>query len=230
MFTRDSNLRNRPRGFSQKRGLTLSGHPPKGQTPFLCKARPRSGFTLVESILAMTLMLIAGAAMLLAVDSAVLSTDLAMEETIAQGMARQIMDEVVGNRYMAAGADPHQYPLTANNWEQNGNGRERFDDIDDFNGFLTDHAEDRWGQPIGEGDGAGRLRHASLRVADGYFDGWRQSVDVYYVDEFDVSVQLPAGDTSNFRAVEVVIERQRANGAWHELARLRRVVAYVPSS
>jgi len=177
----------------------------------------------------MTLMLIAGAAMLLAVDTAVLSTDSAMEELVAQGIAQQIMDEVVGNRYMAAGVSPYQYPLTANNWEKNGNGRERFDDIDDFNGFSTDNAEDRWGQPLGQGDGAGGLRHASLRVTSGQFDGWRQSIDVYYVDESDVSSQLASGQSSDYRAVEVIIERQRANGAWHELARLRQVVAYVPS-
>lgn len=168
--------------------------------------------------------------MLLAVDTAVLSTDLAMEEMIAQGMARQIMDEVVGNRYKSAGADPYQYPFTANSWEQNGNGRERFDDIDDFNGFSTDDAEDRWGRPLGQGDGAGGLRHASLRVDDGQFDGWRQTIKVYYVDQSDLSSELSDGQTSDFRAVEVVIERQQANGRWHELARLRRVVAYVPSS
>lgn len=193
------------------------------------RKRPRSGFTLVESMLAMALMLIAGAAMLLAVDTAVLSQDTAMEEMIAQGMARQIMDEVAGNRYVGPDGDPHQYPLTANNWEQGGNGRERYDDIDDFNGFVADNAEDRWGQPLGQGDGAGGLRHASLRVHEGQFDGWRQTIDVYYVDESDVSNELAAFQTSDFRTVEVVIERQRANGDWHELARLRRVVAFVPS-
>lgn len=188
----------------------------------------RGGFTLIESVLAMTLLLMAGATMLLAVDTAMFSTNSAMEELIAQGMARQILDEVMGNRYRSADVDPYQYPLTASSWEKNGNGRERFDDIDDFNGFSTVNAEDRWGQPLGMGDGTGNLRHASLRVPAGRFDGWRQSIEVYYVDPNDLSHRLAQPQTSDYRAVEVVIERVNASGAWRELARLRRVIAYVP--
>ena len=86
------------------------------------------------------------------------TTSESLEQTIASGMARQIVDEVLGARYKEAGTSPYQYPLTANSWELQGTGRERFDDTDDFNGFRAQPAEDLWGLELGQGDVAAKKK------------------------------------------------------------------------
>ncbi len=189
----------------------------------------RRGFTLVEAVVVMTITALAASLILLTMETTVQTTDAAVEQTIATGMAEQIIDEVMGKRYMATTVGPYQYPLGPSGWESNGNGRERFDDTDDFLNFQTFGAKDIWGQPLGEGNGAGGLRHPNFRTWPGYFAKWRQQIQVYYVSDTDLSQRLPAWRTSNHRAVEVTILRQQPNGSLLELAKMRRVYAYVPS-
>lgn len=179
-------------------------------------------------MVAISITAMAGAVLLLAIETAVQNTTDSVEQTMAAGMARQLVDEVLGARYTAVGAGPYQLPLGPNNWEQAGEGRERFNDTDDFNNFQAQPPESRWGVALGADDGAGNLRHPNFRAPTGKFDDWRQTIEVYYVDESDFSQRLTGGDTSNFRAVEVTIARQEQDGSYRELARLRRVYSYVP--
>ena len=113
--------------------------------------------------------------------------------------------------------------------ERRGIARERFDDTDDFNNYTGQPAEDTWGVELGRGDDAGGLRHPNFQVRQGYFDAWRHEIEVYYVDEGDPSVRLPAGETSSLRAAEVHIYYENPDGSRRELANLRRVYAYVPT-
>ncbi|QDU94757.1 type IV pilus modification PilV family protein [Lignipirellula cremea] len=188
----------------------------------------RGGFTLVEAMTALTVASMAGAMILLAVETSVQTTHYAMEETIAMGMAKQLVDEVLGCRYTAPGGDPYQYPFSANSYEKGGNGRERFNDTDDFVDIETIGAKDIWNQPLGDSDNQGGLRPAAFRAPENFFADWKQEIDVYYVDNDDLSQRLPAGWTSDHRAVEAIISRKLPNGEYQELARLRRVFAYVP--
>jgi hypothetical protein len=71
------------------------------------------------------------------------------------------------------------------------------------------------------------LRHANFRSPSG-FESWRQRIEVYYVSESDPSTALANSQTSDYRAVEVVIERRLSSGDYLELARRRRIVANVP--
>jgi len=190
--------------------------------------KSRSGFTLVEALVALTLLVMASSVILLSVESSVSTSAQSVESAIAEGIADQIIDEVFGNRYHAVGAPPNQYPLGPSSWEQAGNGRERLNDIDDFHGFVAEIAEDRWGYPLGTGDGEGDERLDELAVRDGFFSNWRQEIEVYYVSESDLSQRLPAYQTSNFRAVEVTISRNAPDGTLLQLANRRRVLAYVP--
>lgn len=189
----------------------------------------RSGFTLVEAMVAITITALCGSVLLLAIETTVTNTAEAVDETIAAGMARQLVDEVLGARYCAVGEAPQQYPLGCSSWEQGGAGRERYNDTDDYAGFEAAPPEDVWGQPLGDDDGAGDLRHVNFRVPSGRFDSWRQRIDVYYADESDLSQNLTGGATSNYRAVVASIYRQDSDGALRLLARVRRVYAYVPA-
>lgn len=191
-------------------------------------SRSRRGFTLIEALASLTILVLAGGVMLMAVETMVQSNDDAIERTIAEGIARQIVDEVMGKRYKATTVGPYQYPLGPSGWEANGNGRERFDDTDDFHHFSAKPAEDIWGKPLGAGDDQGGWRHGHFRVAPGYFNKWKQKIKVYYVNDNNLAQRLNGSNTSNHRAVEVTILRQQNDGAFKEIANVRRVYAYVP--
>ncbi len=177
--------------------------------------------------MAITLTAIAAAALLLGTSASLQTTDEAMRATIANGMAQQLMDEVVGGRYMAVGAGGYQTVLGPNATEM-GAARAYYDDIGDFNGVRSRPPSDPYGVPLGADDGAGGQRDPAFQCRSGYYKNWRQEVDVYYVSEADPTARLPAGQTSDYRAVEVrIIYADPARGD-RELAKIRRVVAYVP--
>ncbi len=188
------------------------------------------GFTLIEAMVAMSITAIAASALLLGVASALQTTDEAVQGTVAAGLARQLMDEVTGARYLdyqyrhipyATYLGPETIELTSGT-------RELFDDVDDFNGFASQPPVDRWGIPMGEDDGEGQTRHPNFRIPSGVLENWQQEVTIYYVDLSSPTVPLVAGQTSDYRAVEVRIVRTDPDGRRRELARLHRIVAYVP--
>jgi hypothetical protein len=186
----------------------------------------RSAFSLVEAIVALSITAMAGAVLLLGVESTLDTNTDSVHRTIADGMAQQLLDEICTKRFVAAGSDPLSTAFGPSGTETAGTGRERYDDTDDFDGFIALPAEDRHGRPLGTGDDAGGLRHPNLRMPDGFFDRWRQRVEVYFVDSSDHRVAITSG-SSYFRAIEVFIERVEADGTVIPLASRKRVIAYV---
>jgi hypothetical protein len=170
---------------------------------------------------------IAGSALLLGTTSSIYGTDDAMRRTIANGMAQQLMDEVLGGRYMTLGGSPTQTPLGPEGSEASGGTRRLYDDIDDFNGFRSQPPTDLYGVTLGTDNGQGGQRNAAFQSRTGFFQNWRQEIDVYYVSDTNLAAALPAGQTSDYRAVEVrILYNDPARGKI-ELAKLRRIVAYV---
>jgi type II secretory pathway pseudopilin PulG len=192
-------------------------------------ARRPTAFTLVEALVAISITVIGGAALLLGMNSSLQTTQSSLEETIATGMARQLLDEVVGGRYYAADiGDPYQIQFSPSAYEQGGAGRERYDDIDDYHGFRSRPPVDLWGVALGADDGEGGQRHPNFRAPEGLFENWQQEVDVYYVDPSDLTTPLPAGSVSDYRLVEVRIVLEDPDRGRRELAKVWQVVAYVP--
>jgi type II secretory pathway pseudopilin PulG len=187
----------------------------------------RGGFSIVEAIVALSITAMAGAVLLLAVESTVQSTTDSVQRTVADGLAQQLLDEALTKRFVSPGNDPLSNSLGANAFELAGAGRERYNDSDDLHQFSATPAEGLYGEQIGTGDDAGGFRHASFRVPGSYFQNWRQRVEVYFVDPSDHRIKL-TGSTSYFRAIEVHIEIQDGDGTWRTLATRKRIVAYVP--
>jgi len=204
--------------------MTHSSRLPAVQHP----GASRRAFTLVEAMVAITLAAIAGSALLMSTTSSLDSTSAAMHQTIALGMAQQLMDEVVGNRYCEAGGSAHDTVLQPGSSERVGNTRQRFDDIDDFNGYRSQPPTDAWGIALGKDNGEGGERHPAFQAPSSFLANWRQEVRVYYVSADDPSRALGSGQVSDYRAVEVRIVEQDPDRGSRELARLRRVVIYVP--
>ncbi len=189
--------------------------------------RTRSGFTLIEALVAISLTAIAGSTLLLGVTTSLKTTDDTMRETIAQGMAQQLMDEAVGCRYMELGDTAYATTLGPGVLETVAGARKRFDDIGDFNGFRSQPPTDSYGIALGTDDGQGGQRNAAFRCDAGYFQNWRQEIDVYYVADSDLTARLPSGTTSDYRVVEVRIVYVDPDRGDRELAKIRQVVPYV---
>lgn len=199
--------------------------------PHSCPELPVSsrfprGFTLIEAVVALALAAIAGSVMLLGMTAAQQNVDEAMRMAVAQGMAEQLMDEILGQRYCHDRTVGYETTLGPSSWEAQGKGRERYTDIDDYNGVRTSPPKDMYGIALGKEDGAGGLRDPAMAVPGNMTDAWRQEVDVYYVSEANTQVRLATGQTSDYRAVEVRIVEDLGAAGTRELAKLRRVVAY----
>ncbi len=211
-----------------QRVTEISLDSPRGGLASKSKRRQRSGFTLVEAILALAISVIAGGAIVLGLASSLQTTTIAEDETIGLGMVKAMMDEIAGMRYAEVGAGPYQITLGPESGEITANGRPQFDDIDDFAGLSTQPPTDFWGIALGSDDGEGSLRHSEMMAPAGRFDSWRRDVDVYYANPTDFDTRLPAGVTSDYRVVIVRVIRTDIDGSAHELARLQRVFSYVP--
>lgn len=196
--------------------------------------RHSTAFTLVEALVAMTILSVAGGAILLGVDSAVQTTNDCLERTIAGGMARQLLDEVLGARYsdyVESGGvtldTAHASQLGPTATKSATNTRELFTSIGDYHGFRAQPPVDAWGVALGQDGGELRTRHPNFRAPTSMIRQWRQEIDVYYVSGTDLSPASPQGQTSDYRAVEVRIVRVDAQRGNRVLASLRQVVAYV---
>ncbi|NQT38753.1 MAG: type II secretion system protein [Planctomycetes bacterium] len=188
----------------------------------------RAAFTLIEALVAVSITAIAGTVLLLGTTSSLQATDDSLRRTIALGLAEQLLDEVLGARYMEYGTSPYPTSLSPGGDEAATGTRELFDDVDDYNGVLAQPPEDPWGVPLGTEGTAGAQRHPNFQLPPEFFDRWRQEVSVYYVSESDLATPLAVGQTSDYRAVDVRIVRDDPQRGVQELARLRRVVSYVP--
>jgi hypothetical protein len=176
-----------------------------------------------------TLIAFAGSALLLATQTSMDSSEYAFEQNLARGIANQMIDEVMGRRYGAAGASPFQYPLTAASYEiSSPQKRILFDDTDDFHNYVSRPVRDPWAIELGQGDGAGGSRHANFQLRDDYFDDWAVAVRVYYANPTDLSQNLTGSNTSGYRAVEVTVGKYDDDGSARRLATVRRVYGYIP--
>ncbi len=193
----------------------------------ICKRRPnRSAFTMVEAVLAITVMALAGSILLFGTSTALQNTQNAMYGAIARGMAQQLMDEIVGCRYYEPDVDPHSTTLGPDGSEATGGTRQYYDDSDDFNGLRTSPPKDFYGVASGKDDGLGGQRNPLFQITPGIIDNWQQEVDVYYVSESNFGTKLPTGQTSDYRMVEVRITCNQGNRV---LATLKRVLSYAPT-
>jgi prepilin-type N-terminal cleavage/methylation domain-containing protein len=189
----------------------------------------RHGFTLVEALMAISILAVAGSVLLLAVESSLQTTWDAVDKTIADGIAQQVLDEVMTKRYMAIDAGPTDAVSTLgpSNTEKAGTGRERYNDTDDFRNFSASPIKGIYGERLGTGNDEGGQRHPAFHVPASKLDGWRQRIEVYYVDPSNHSIRLTSS-TSYYRAVEVHIEYVDADGSVRPLATRKRVYAYLP--
>ena len=119
------------------------------------RRRNNSAFTMIEAVLAITIMAMAGSILLLGTTASLETTKNGMYGAIARGMAQQLMDEIAGCMYFEPGVDPHSTILGPDGSEATGGTRQYYDDSDDFNGLRTNPPKDFYGVALGKDDGLG---------------------------------------------------------------------------
>jgi hypothetical protein len=184
---------------------------------------------MVEVVLAIAMVALAGSILLLGTSSSLQTTKNTMYRAIARGMAQQLMDEIAGCQYYEPGVDPHSTALGPDGSEASGGTRQYFDDSDDFNGVRTKPAKDFYGVALGKDDGQGGTRNTLFQIPSGIIDNWQQEVDVYYVSETDLIAKLSSGESSDYRVIEVRITSNNPGQSSQVLATLKRVLPYVPT-
>lgn len=198
-------------------------------TPAAGPTRPscalRRGITLIETLLAVTIAAMASAALLLAVESALSTATDAADRVIADGLAQQLLDEIVQKRYTEPGVAVDSTSFGPEMGETTA-GRSGFDDVDDYHNFSATPLVGRYGEALGSGDDSGSLRAENFRLTDSFFGRWRHLVQVYYVDSD--TLQPLASGTSAYRCIEVVVEQLDSTNTFVPVSTKRQVIAYVP--
>ncbi len=190
------------------------------------RRRRRVGFSLIEALVALTLLAVAGAVMLQATDATLVTVDYQYETMAAQGVARQLMEEICSRRFHELGTDPYGVAPGPTNWESAGDGRSRFDDVDDYANYKTRPVLDLWGQPLGSEDGEGGLRAAAYRAPRTYLDRWRVRVRIGYTDSPEKTPDWSGSQAGPYRVIRITIHRIQDDGSRFRLARLQRVITY----
>ena len=178
----------------------------------------RSGITLVETILAVSLSTFAAGALLTALSSSVqVSTD-CLHTVIANGLADQLMDEIAAVKF----------PPGTNG---TGSGRSGFDDLDDYDGYTASPPQARNGLLIGtEGtltSGVSAARPQSFQPDPRMLSRYRQQVTVEKLAEITGNQWVVVSQSTTLRRVTVTISYTNAQGATSSLAVQTRVFSNV---
>ncbi|MGQ9606748.1 MAG: type IV pilus modification PilV family protein [Thermogutta sp.] len=186
-----------------------------------------AGFTLVEVMVALAVFGITAAAITLSITSSLAMSQDSRDRMIAQGLACQLLDEILGNRYSEGNAMPYDIYLRPGSNEAATGNRSNFDDIDDFNGWTEEPPKDAWGIPLGQEDDWGGYRPPSARSAS--LHQFRREVRVAYVQPPNYSTPLPQGQVTDFRLIEVRVYRRKQDGGLILLGQASQVVAHTPT-
>jgi len=190
--------------------------------------RPRCGFTLVEATIALLVTGLAASALLLSLTASAQSSDEAVRRQVAAGIARTLMDELSGMRYMEFGVSPFDSSLVPGSDETPGPGRSRYDDIDDYNGLRNQPPRDRNGQSLGNENGDTAARDPRFRVPAALMSRWKVDCDVFYVAENAWLAPLSNHSGTNYRTARVRVWYVPLRGSTMLMSEVARTFAYVP--
>ena len=182
----------------------------------------RRGFSLVESLIAVSLTTLAGGALLTTIGSTVqISTD-STYTVIAQGLADLLIDEVASVKFPRT---------TGTTTMVSGIGRAAFDDLDDYNGWNASPPQTRDGMALGTERmtvGSSSVQRPSNFQADPRFvSRFRQQVTVEKIAEVSGGAWVVVTSATSLRRVTVTISYTDARNQTKVLAVQTRVFSDV---
>lgn len=182
---------------------------------------PRAGFSMFESIVAVSVAAVAGAALLSSLSAAVRSSSDAALTAQAYGLAEQLMDEIASVRFPSESNTP---PL--------GVTRENFDDIDDYAGWSASPPQSRLGAVIGtEGATVGSVvynRETALQPSGSALANFTHEVVVERIEPDGGTGWTVVPEHTNYRRVTVRVNYVDGQMNSSTLASITRIYSYAP--
>ena len=179
----------------------------------------RSGFTLVEALLAVTVTTVAGAALLTSVGAAVMSSTDAAHSAVGYGMAEAMLEEIAAVRFPTSESRPLNR-LT----------RIDFDDIDDYAGWASKPPTNRTGTTLGTEantyDGA-NARLSTMQSDSGFLASFTREVKVERLLPDAGNGWTVVSHSTNYRRVTVMIDYTDARSNTKMIAKVSRIFSYV---
>lgn len=185
----------------------------------------------MEAVVAMSIVAFASSVLLLGVEATLESVEEQEEITIADGLARQMLDEIQGQSWVdpVLRDHPYQTSLSASPDEKLGPGRSQFDDTDDYNNYQSTPPVHIGGDALGATDSTGDTLPEAFRPRSDFLSNWRLTVEVAYLSESDHSVQMADYQPTNYRALICRVYRRNRDNTWREVVSRERVISYIPA-
>ncbi|MEO1993721.1 MAG: type II secretion system protein [Planctomycetaceae bacterium] len=183
----------------------------------------RCAFTLFESLVAVSITTIAGCAVLTSLSAAVRSSTEAAQFNVAQGMARQLINEV------AAAEFPHGDSTAVTSRI-----RRDFETIDDFANWVATPPVDCDGWPLGTKSnllsGVLRRRPMPLLADSRFIDNFTRRLTVERVVLDPNRTWRVVSEDSAHRRVTVEVTYSDQQTQNRRLCKISRIFSYVPTS
>lgn len=186
---------------------------------------------MMEAVVAMMIVAIAGSVLMLGVEATLDSVIEQEEVLMADGIARQMLDEIQGQNWVDPSllGSPYQTSLSASPDELKGPGRFRFDDTDDYNNYVSTPPVDIRGNLLTSADNNGDTLPDGFRPSGKKLADWRCEVEVAYVSETDHATQLPDNNPTNYRVIVCRMYHQNLDGTWRQIVQRERIITYIPA-
>ncbi|WP_158545482.1 hypothetical protein [Bremerella cremea] len=186
---------------------------------------------MMEAIVAMMIVAIAGSVLLLGVEATLESSVEQEEVVVADGIARQLLDEIQGQNWVdpELRGSPYQTSLSASADESRGPGRLYFDDTDDYNDYVSTPPVDIRGEMITSADTSGDILPDAFRPSSSKLINWRCEVEVAYVKETDHATKQPDNSPTNYRVIICRVFHQDFDNTWRQVVQRDRIISYLPA-
>lgn len=192
----------------------------------------RRGFTYAESMIALAVLSLAGAALLTSVAGAVSSSNDSVYRSIGKGLAEQLLDEIAAAKFPTGIATaPGAMPF-----------RSSFTTIDDYSGWTESPPRTKAGEVLGTDNGATAAdaymlmmtgsttsRAAELQTAPGFVNRFTRSVLVERVQPGSTGWTVVTQHTAH-RRVTVSVSYTASNQPARSVAQVSRVFSSVAPS
>ncbi|QDU00309.1 type IV pilus modification PilV family protein [Gimesia aquarii] len=186
----------------------------------------RTGFTLIESLVAVTITAIAGAALFSAIGSSLGSTYSALNKTIGTGLTDQLLNELAAVRF----------PTSSDTRPARTSSRKDFDDLDDYHNWSASPPVNKDGFALGNEPITILERYPiarpSILIPDTEFlSRLTREVTVERIRPDNVAGWIVTTDETDFRRVTVRTKLAVSSSApSHTISEATRIFSYVPLS
>ncbi|WP_298869311.1 hypothetical protein [uncultured Gimesia sp.] len=186
----------------------------------------RTGITLIESLVAVTITTIAGTALFSAIGASLGASYSGLNKTIGTGLAEQMLDELTSVRF----------PTSSDTRPVNTSTRYYFDDLDDYHNWTSSPPVHKHGVPLGQ-TAVTYLEYyyitrPSFFLPDTEFlSRITREVSVERIRPDNSSGWIITNDPTDYRRITVKIRlTTTADLPSHEIAEATRIFSYVPLS